>query len=666
MAKRLRSLFIRVLEAMPGVPRHRVWVEIAGRTFCAWRYTPLDSQTAEPRELLVLDDGAVRALGDAAVKEWSRFTKKITEAKRDRNFNSVPILKVIVNEEGADLLAGFTWRKVVHHFGVVPVVVLGESAEFEIVALPGLLGHEPRPEARDDERRVVLSSYDRYLPAMVPVYGQRLAWWLEALIGAPRSQVMDILRYVRHIATASIRNKRRDIEECLPSLVESYAVAQRIQSDHPSEVAELRALDAFGHFIINTLCPRFNIKDRTDHYQRALEAIETPHGNESIDCLKRLADHFRQPDHEFIEALSEGRITADRWLRELARPIRFLAEVARVSREHGTNTLSLFLSRHLRVVSSDRFDDAVGAACQTFGQHLTLIRARNLTEGVEHTMLARIFFADAQMFYLPSDWSTHDGSDRQLNTRFDWVVTELIYGQIINKPLVLVREAPVDDKAMERFVEQIRRHPLKVDVDRLLGCAGEGAVARAKEKLIKRLGNEPYLKYDPQVDLAADPRVHDRFQELVFAPQALRRIESAFRGWRDSCDPKRWSIVQALLDMQWTKDFLTLADTDRVVGYIEEHRQERRYGWTNGRSEARIRKAVSEALNGPMALQFELGGRVYAPVVVRRIGPKVGFEVPVREVHRAFCTHFLIDEATAQAHFADRIRPILERAPGSG
>jgi hypothetical protein len=386
-------------------------------------------------------------------------------------------------------------------------------------------------------------------------------------------------------------------------------------------------VDLFVHLLVNYVYRFYCINDRVDEYHQRLNELVDSHelGEDgTVAYLRRCAHNILQPSPSFLADLHEERSERPAWLHGLATASAFVAEIADFAGE-DVDLPGVFLSRQFDLPDTDRFAHLLARAARACGVKIRLVHGRKVNRDIRWSLLALVWFADAQLLFLPRNWKRRDGTEKDLSGRENWVMLELLYGRLLRHPLTTAIAHPPVPAVVERFRDVIRNYTEEKEIEQVPKAGWEKFVRDAKESLADDLHHIKHVPVDlDQFDTAFVPR----FAQDVATPAARRFVDSLFESWWAFFDAPTWASMQAVLAMctgvgSGYKDHpydALRADTNvkAVARKLYElcRLPEPPCEWAAGLSPRQVVPRVREHLKALAEFRFRLDGALHSPLEI--------------------------------------------------
>lgn len=189
----------------------------------------------------------------------------------------------------------------------------------------------------------------------------------------------------------------------------------------------------------------------------------------------------------------------------------FIAEIRRFTKYEDLHIPRVFLTYHFKTRDSSSFSErgrALDLISQKYPQ-ISMIQGRHLRRDYRGPLLARIWFSDHHILFLPSTWEKADGGMKALRENMNGVMIELLYSRMLRRSLGLVVASPVNEQVIEEFVRSIDKYTETKEIPEILSEGWESFVREAKEDLKNLLYSQRRIEY--RLDGAEDVSFLQKF-----------------------------------------------------------------------------------------------------------------------------------------------------------
>jgi hypothetical protein len=657
------SLPLKICEQERRIPFHRVAVEISGKKFFGFLLRSTSEQKKERDTLYLPNLEIISLLPIETQRLWQAFSNQVDSLKKKWRFDSVSTLKRIVNRyRKKELFSTYPLVIVAHHHGEVPALIIDEVNGWKI-ALPNrilqLEAHRRSVDIQDQEKLEQLFSLDESLPTLFLAYYEQAAYYLQSVFFATDDeQALHFCFRVRTILRKSLRQKIDLIEHCPEHLPLSCTFAEKLREKYASALKEAQAVDSFAHLIINYIYGFFCIKHRAVDYHARLQELETSNGlfnDNSIALMKACGENMLNPeaDSRFLDRLN-AEPPGEEWLKIIAEISTFVAEIIRLTAKERLDLPRVFLTYHFNVKDSDHFFEITENKITDENWHASIIRGRDLGRNIRWSLLARIWISDYHLLFLPRSWERIGGGEKKLKDRENWVVLELLYGQLLNKELHLVMGSPVNEELLQNFRTHVEGYTTTKEIDQVTDNDWRAFINVAKERLHKRLLTHKYLECP--MNAPADD-FWKQFKEEVLDGAGKQLILNLFRGWCFFFEAEQWSIIQAILLLTNSAD--SAVDVKDIVAFIRSKQNDPRFRWAKQHDgDEDLLDGTKRHLKELKEFEFTLYEGSLAPLYFVSKKPSQKVELRVSSLHTFLSKKFGL--AVDQLRFEKIVKMLLE------
>lgn len=404
-------------------PLHHIPLDINGHSTTAFLLRSIDPRTGSARDTLTLFRPAdIHRLPTASQKEWETFSAELKHHADRWCIGAVPTLKRAYRlyREGR-LFQGYQLRAVAHRYGAVPALVVGYIGDYALALTPERLPRVARGEEYSDGARLeILLSLQDLLPHLLTAYYEQIAFYLQSIFfGASDRHAIAYCLRIRQIVMNSIRTKLAAIDKCPARMRNAYRLAAVLGQQYERELREARAIDAFAHLLVNYVHRFYCLKDRVPDYSARIRAIRSSgemFSADPIGILKRCTANLQQPEDGFLEAIQADARGQPAWLVSFVDAAGFVAEILRFTRGRPPDRPRIFATYHFKVSDAEQFVDELDRRLEQDGI-TELIQGRKVGRNIRWSLLARLWFADHQVLFLPSTWLKSDGRRKDIGGR---------------------------------------------------------------------------------------------------------------------------------------------------------------------------------------------------------------------------------------------------------
>lgn len=622
------------LEFLPrhGLPQHRLPVQVNGRRVHAWLLTSVDNTNCPTRNTVAFNypPALINVLPRELRASWYRFMDALVRQKTLWRYKSMPTLKRVVREHRAhetNLLSSFPLTTVFYRLGAIPALRVGsvrgpEGQDWQVAVLPAPFEQHGGRAFSDPEKLEVLKSLEEFLPHMLEQYYANIANYLNTIFfAAPDSSVLAYCLRIRQIIGQSIRTKLDDIRCCQTHLPQSFKLASELCEQYADEIREADAVDDFAHLLVNYIYRFFCIKDRVDgpsgYYSRLIGRQQEPDlvdDNSRIQLMQQCAVNMARPDatSDFLEELHRNRSSRPEWLQTMAEASALVAEVLRFTSGTPMDRPRVFVSHHFGIPDSEQFYQMASQRTAQAGINVELITGRKLLRHIRWSVLARIWFSDHQVLFLPSSWVKGSGEPKKLKPREDWVTLELLFGDFLSRPQTAIIRAPVNEDVVEAFRAHVAAYIDEKEIHQIDPRAWRDHVGAAKADLAQRLHSTKYIP----CDMGDFGEFWGEFSTRVIESAARDLLKALCRAWCYFFDSEDWSIVQALLMLR-ESERRDRYSTRELRCFIEDKAHSVQcFSWARSMHDSKLQVAVTRRAKDVGQFAYIVEGREVRPVVL--------------------------------------------------
>ncbi len=629
---------VRVRPTRPGALRHLVTVECGGSCFEALVLRGLGASTKRDRVVLNRVD-QVAHFSTATQAVAVRYRRAVIDQLRVWGIGATAGLKKLDRlHRTKSLLEEFPLTTVANRYGPVPVLVLGRAANFQICYYPDVGAIPLRAERAAEAELEYLRSLEDELAHLLTAYYEQIAYYLTAILfgSAGKNEGAYCLR-IRQILKGSIRGKLSAIERgCESDTPEIRVLAREIREKFGPQIREGRAVDAYVHLLVNHVYRLRSIEDRVEEYLQRLLGLADDGalvGHENrIGLMKTCAENIELPQDEFRADLLAMRSTLPWWLSTFARASVFISEVYRALNGRPVFLTRLFLTYHFQVRDSMAFAQRLRDEVASRLPHVEVIEGRDLGRDLRWSLLARIWFANGQMLFLPTSWIRPDGREKRHRLAGNWVILELLYGLLLRKTLTTVVAEPENADLVEQFIHQVREY---VAAEHEVPATDwEDFVSAARCDLGRVLEDTRRLGFEGDESPGLD--FWFQVERDVVNPAITSLLRTTLLSWCYFFEAETWSLAQALLcASDWNEQAeVTVAQLTAHVHRLAIH-GDARFRWAV--DHPRLEDDVRRRLRDLRRFRFRVGSTALSPVnQVRRAG-RVRITLDLRVIYEALC-----------------------------
>ncbi len=661
------------LFAQKGMPRHRLSVTINGRNTLAWNLTSIDIANRPTRTVIAFENprDILAVLSHDIQNNWAQYNEAISGLKAEWHFGAIATLKRVIREHRDSqirLLPDIPLETICYRHGAIPALVVGEVDDVggnprTIVLLPAPFERRGLHVSTDEEKWELLESLNMFLPHMLTQYYENMANYLMVIFfGAGDEHVLKYCLRVRQIIEQSIVPKLQLIEQCPANFPKSYGLSLRLKTKYETEMREAAGVSDFVHLLVNYVYRFFCIKDRIDGekgYAARLAALEPDIGlledsYSSVPFLKKCAQYLADPsqfDH-FLHELDVGRNSRPNWLQALGEVSALVAEIARFTAGKPIDIPHIFISHHFRVIESERFYETMKCKAESH-QHFTAITGRELSKHLRWSVLARIWFCDHQVFFLPASTAKSDGQFKRLTKpKEDWVTLELLYGQFVDRRQTFIVGTPLSEQHIEEYRRHLTDYTEEKEIRQIDDVVWNGFVRPAKWRLNEYLHNRKFLLCN-----ANDFTIGcDDIDQDVIKRSARDLMETLCMAWCYFFNSDDWSIAQALIELNKS------VKIQHISEFIQDkaHNGDYRFKWAIRLPEDKLKEAVRRSTKKVGEFGFMIAGQEFQPINIWRYRSRITVRVRCTELLITLADQFgiaLDEDVTSRIHRIWQERP---------
>jgi hypothetical protein len=652
-------------------PAHRFMVDVSGRPIEAWLLKSIDSNhTAERDTLVIPNPNEILAYLSPAVQEkWVQFQTGLDRLRKEWHFHGLPTLKRVVRlTRNGRMFRHLDVATVVHHHGAVPVFVAGRIDDFQVALYPEEFGREVvRGRSVDAEVWEVLQSLSEFLPLMLQAYYEQIAFYLESIFfTASDEQVMGFCQRIREISKRSMVQKLDMLERVRPGLNRSRALASEISKKFEKEIREARAVDAFAHLLVNYIYRFFCISDRIADYSKRLEEIPSRKnlfGVDSIGFMQECARNMERLDDTFLGKLERRTDNRADWLQKMGQVSALVAEIVKSTDGVPIERPKLFITHHFKVDDSEKFIPFLRDVLQRNNINVEIVQGRHLNRDIRWSILARIWMCDHHILFLPGSWIRDGGKPKILRRENSWVVMELLYGNLLHRDLTLVAKAPCSEQVLDDFRKQVSEYTSAKEIPIVPEDGWPKVAEKSKIQIAHVLHEQKRLDCD--LDGADGGRFDESFVREILRPTRRRLLTVFFDAWRSFFDVERWSIVQALVEMNRKSKAKTCTVRELAEFMRTNVAGRANFSWVSRYATSLdLEDAIRDNhLGRPddfgtlRQFSFRIGGQSVAPLIAEKEGRRLRISLRIEETYQLFCESLQV--AKADQDFEEIIQVLI-------
>jgi hypothetical protein len=550
--KKMEENWIRILPEPPGAPAHRKKVLLNGtHEGHAFLLRSVGSGVGGRNTLVITSARHLAGLPPKVRAQYDEFVRELKRMADTWGMKAVPTLKRLarLTREGDSSVSRFTIRAVAYRHGAVVALKVGAVDGYDVAILPEELTHGKAGEKYNDEEMLeILKAHDAALPDLFVAYYEPIGFYFDAaFFGTPEPLAVEYFRRIREIIMTSIRGKLEAIENCRKGLPKSWRFAREMRRRHAKELRLAHAVDSLAHLMTNHALGMFCAPSWTGKYEQRLDALIGSHDmgeSDPILFIKKCAHALREPSESFAKEVEGKKGSRPEWLTSLGRAAAFIGEIN--SAAGGRFDIpGIFISRQFGVQDADDFAARLGAAIRDRKLPVRLVEGKELSNDIRWSLLARVFYADLQLLYVPANLTTKDGSEKSLRTHDNWMVDEMIFSELLEHPMRVVVGQPGGGAVVEKFRKMFANYTTTREIPQISPVGWPAFIDRAKQNIVDALFANKYLNADP-ADFDA---FMDQFENQVVEPVSRRFVGMLADSWSASYDPRVWAPMRALFAM---------------------------------------------------------------------------------------------------------------------
>jgi hypothetical protein len=495
----------------------------------------------------------------------------------------------------------------------------------------------------DEATYEVLSSHGNYLPSLLTAYYEQVAFYMRVVFfGSAEPNVMTFCLRIRQILRQTIRTKTKLIEGCSKELPKSYELAEHLKIEYSAWLEEAQASDHFVHLLINYIYRIYCIKSRVTEYQQRLR-LQLPSGAQpaahTIALFKRCAENLVYPSDGFHEELANERDRVDPWVGTLAEDSTFIAEINRLTKHNRLDGPRVFVTHHFNVTDSHAFVKWADQCVKRSEVNAEIVTGRHVGRDVRWSVLARIWFSDWQVLFLPSSWERIGGGQKIHRDRQNWVILELLYGRLLRRNLTVVVAEPGDERVIAGFREALASYTEQQEIEQVPAAEKWSAfVSGAKAGLCEELYTRRRVLYDPSRRENSECWEHFKAEVIDNASRTL--VKSMFQAWCYFFEESTWSVAQALILLHREKR--VSVSVREIAEYIAilNGRHDARFEWARGKGARNLEASVLSRLKELRSFELKLDRNLFAPIIAESEGRRLLLKVRLPEMYDLLCQRF--------------------------
>jgi hypothetical protein len=659
---------ISALSTPIGDPDHHVTLATSsGRLYASLLRAGFPSRSFE-RNTIILDPqpAVLRTLPESAQESWRVFDATIHRQRAAWNMAATPTLKRFIRlyTEGS-LLADRPIILAAHRFGIVPAIVVGKIDDRPLALFADRMGTVQdygRRTMPEEEAAELAWMLNHFLPDLCLAYCEQIAFYFRAIFfGASTERSLAFCRRIRDIVVQSIRTKLRFLDAHASHTRLGDTIAH-IRAQCGEEIAVANAVDKFAHLLVNYIYGFLCMNDRTASYARELMDATQPKGtrlqsDDTVAILQEAASNIADPSDAYLDRIVEIQEKADKWLSTLCTAASFVAEIRRGLEGRPIDRPAIFVTQHFSSIDQKRFSSLLTEYSSRVGEVVNIIHGRVLSRSLRQALLSMIWFADLQVLFLPSSWATVGGGLKELARAENWVVIELVYGQLVKRDLTIA-VAQSDGNTVRDFKHLLSEYTLECEIPEATGPGWQEFAKASYDRLRDRLHDDRRV----EVDLLRPYSTHvaTRIIDDVISRACRNFVRAIFCAWRHFFSIDEWSVAQCLIELTAKHSYkrTRLSQTSLCSHISVRAAHDDRFAWMAAcRTRGRQLSALAPKIESLAALAFRLGN-VYYPIRSRKSNGRKFVEVDLRGFYEVVVSRGLCG---SEAEFQEILRHLLVR-----
>lgn len=646
---------LKVVRDEMRIPQHRVPISINKEIHYPLLLTSIDSTYKSERNTLVFERPStlLPSLPRHVQDEWESLGSRIKDYQNELRFHNVPLMKRIVREYRAGTkFQDFPLATIDYRLGAVPALLVGKCGEFDVALFPEWLRSGSRePLNTDEEIWEELNSLDHFLKPLFLAYYEAISYYFHSIFfGTNDAKITAFCGRIRDIAVGSIQSKLDRIEDCKGWFRRSHQLSLDIRDKYSEEINRGHAVYNFSHLLVNYIYKFYCLKDRTEEYYTRLKDLPSRrsiHGPDNVGLLQECADNLRRNstnnrDNEgFYEQLSRVREGMDPWLYDLCETSSFIAEVNNYIPDSQISRPHVFITTHFGVKDSENFMNNLISSAHDNWPGINFVHGRHIDSQIRWPMLSRIWFSDYHVIFLPGSWLKNDGREKLLRRNKNWVIIELVYGNLLKRDIscIVQGEVPRSD-----FIRNVEEYTADKEIPQISNEGWLSFIGNAKSELVDFLGDHKYIPYSSNTKF--DDRFTRQFQKDISAGATKNLARALFRAWYYFFSKDTWTVAQTLIEMKYKLNYKTITIRDLARRIAEKRGKHKEFQWAERYRElSDLENAIrnnhvrskDEKRFGIRHFAFVLNGQHYYPIRVDNVGRlmfSVDIDSPLRQISK--------------------------------
>lgn len=442
--------------------------------------------------------------------------------------------------------------------GPVAVLPIGSFKSTPVCVTPVQV---PRPQGalfrdRAADDLILLDALDEHLVACLEEYMSDVADLLLGAFFRKKDYALRVARKVEQTIETSVRQKLQFLNGAGDAEPRVRTRKLEVRHRYENELALYSAAASVANAA--AACLRFcggeerdwrAFLQEADHAVASLpeEVIEKGYLQKCLGLLQT------KPAFDELSPLSPTDPAPNDWMSDLLLACRFLSETSHLLQSQVPSIISIFVSHHMDVGSSELFYSSLEDFANTeFTDRFVFWTGKGRQQHIQLAILAKLWLSDVQLLYLPNSLVTYHGIKKPLKKEADWVIEEIAYGALLEKPFHCVIADGSDDVRRE-FRDQLtnyqwttlrssfRHLPLRLGPEDFRGW-GKDLISNMETHLRERI----FTVHHPGSHLSSEDR--GRLTRACLNYALKKRLSSMIWGLRLGILRDRWKVIQALAE----------------------------------------------------------------------------------------------------------------------
>jgi hypothetical protein len=475
--------------------------------------------------------------------------------------------------------------------GVMPALVIAQDGDVTICILPektlGKDGMKKWQKYGEHELAITLRMFEDNLEIQIRSCMEQAAHYFTSICfgaGIHSGEVLKRCLRIRQLIGSGIDGPRGIITRSA-DFHSTRELGKRLETTYDATLRTGEAFIRLSHGLIFIIFRLYCMRDISSKHLQNLQEMHGSNdaaGVDPVELMKRCGTQLQAPTARFVEEIHKLRDhqRCPTWLLEVAETCVFMGEVVAFTKGADLSRPWVFVSRHFRIHESDLLEERLREASLNSPAALPLhwLTGRTLERDLRWSLLARIWFADHHVLFLPPSLEMGNGKQRKMDVHeWDWAIIEMLYSWWIGKERSLMLPVPRPEPIISALTAQVENYTTEPELPQLNQEGWQEFADKSRNAIATWLRTAMPLK----VDATNFPSFYAGPLQEGLARSTVRTfVESVFVAWSYRYWADTWSFAQAAIELH--EAGIRHVTATEISGYVRTQRRhdDPRFAWT--------------------------------------------------------------------------------------